>query len=298
MATRHCNLVELQWDMHVHSGKTVAGLGDGLDSIVVQHTKTCQKPVEFFLADALTIYLWHHWCELYQNKGHKFVFPKMVLKGKGSSDHEPVFDWSQPFTHDNHSDACLDCAIHAGYQIAEDVRHGYTSNCVRRGIAATLGEQWKMVLARHNNKYGRAVTSRMDLDVYCPDEIWQEGGPLFGDIDGIEDRYYFFLNSKADQGKLEKKCTTCGFPDCACAVCIFKNSKRALGQTKSNQSGKHTCLLQGKTSGQPPKNGFYNDAEEEYRQKSWEAVGVALAPAFHKQVGCSGYYFPEELEQP
>ncbi len=53
------------------------------------------------------------------------------------------------------------------------VKHGYTSNCVRRGIAAGLGKAMKQLLHGHNIRYGRAINSTIDLDVYCPEEFLQ-----------------------------------------------------------------------------------------------------------------------------
>ena len=45
------------------------------------------------------------------------------------------------------------------------------------------------VMARFNKAHGRSEKSVTDVEVYCPPEVKQVKGPLFGDLDGIQARY-------------------------------------------------------------------------------------------------------------
>ena len=45
------------------------------------------------------------------------------------------------------------------------------------------------VMERWNQHHGRAQGSTIDMETYCPPEVKRAMGPLFGDIDGIKERY-------------------------------------------------------------------------------------------------------------
>ena len=50
----------------------------------------------------------------------------------------------------------------------------YGSNCVRRGLAATFGHQFRQVLAQHNKFYVWTGTGHLATTIY----IWAGTGPL------------------------------------------------------------------------------------------------------------------------
>lgn len=173
---RHKNIVELLWEEHVTHHDHIVDIGEDIYSLKIMQSKTlCKKsvPSDFFVADRISRHLFEQWhfkfapCNCKENQAHKFLFPCIV--------HGSTLDFSKPFSFDNHTQACVEVAIHAGYPMPDSTKHGYTSNCVRRGIAATLGQDVKKLLHRHNLNYGRAKNSRVDLDVYCPDDVLQVG---------------------------------------------------------------------------------------------------------------------------
>jgi hypothetical protein len=66
-------------------------------------------------------------------------------------------------------------------------------------------------MARHNQNNGRHIDSEIDVACYCPPEVFQLSGPLFGDLEGISDKFDSFLASRMAQTKFSfDKCTTCG----------------------------------------------------------------------------------------
>ncbi len=120
-------------------------------------------------------------------------------------------------------------------------------------------------------------------------------GPLFGDTDAIEFKYREHLWSVSAKKLTEVKCSTCGYPNCACSVCIYKNA-HMFSKNRSKQTSFHTCALQGVRQGAPPKAGWYSLEQEASRYKAWEEVGADAIPSFHKGNGWSGYFFPQELQ--
>lgn len=164
---RHKHLVEVTWDK-VQCHDYIVDLGESIYSLWIVPTKTISKlsaPVQFFLADDISHYLFHYWFQAFARKENKFVLPAL---GKAQQ-----LDFAKAFTHENHKEACFDCAVTLGLPVADEVKHGYTSNCVRRGIGAQLGNTIKQVLQRHNLNYGRMPNSRIDIDVYCPEDVMQ-----------------------------------------------------------------------------------------------------------------------------
>lgn len=146
------------------------------------------------------------------------------------------------------------------------------------------------VLARSNKLNGRSENSRVDLTVYCPPEVLQVGGPLFGDIPGIQHRLDTFMQQKCVEDKLHiPKCTTCGYPDCDCISCIEINASRGKAR-KTKAHGKHTCALAWAVShkgGAPPRGGYYHDIElHSHFKLAWEAKGMQTVPEF-KKVSCA-----------
>lgn len=67
------------------------------------------------------------------------------------------------------------------------------------------------VMARHNQMNGRSAGSTIDIACYCPAEVFQLSGPLFGDLEGIQDTYDSFMETKIATARQNiAKCTTCG----------------------------------------------------------------------------------------
>ena len=119
---RHINLAELTWQDSIVHHESVEGLSDDVFGLRILQTKTLSKNArvcEFFLADAISEHLFRQWWQLHSpelfeaNKGHRYLFPA-ICKGR-------VLDWSKPYTHLNHSEACVEVAVHCGHCIAEQV---------------------------------------------------------------------------------------------------------------------------------------------------------------------------------
>ena len=154
------------------------------------------------------------------------------------------------------------------------------------------------VLARHNKLNGRQQSSRVDLDVYCPPDVLQVGGPLFGDCDSVQEKFDSFMSSKIDDKVLMNKCTICGFPDCDCSACISITTSRLHG-TKTKPKGCHTCLLkdaQAPGGGAPPKAGWYDVEMTSLLNIAWQEKGLPSGPVYKKLAHMgSGYYWSDEF---
>ena len=146
--------------------------------------------------------------------------------------------------------------------------------------------------------HGRSADSKIDLQVYCPEEVLQRGGPLFADSEGIQSTLDTFLSEKIADDKFKiPKCIICGFPDCECEACKVILTTRS-SNTKTKQKVGHTCALQyAELIGAPPKKGYYDKEMGDHLLMAWQEKGVNAAPVFSKKDGQSGYYWPEELEQ-
>ena len=146
------------------------------------------------------------------------------------------------------------------------------------------------MLARHNKLCGRAETSRVDLDIYCPPNVLHVGGPLFGDVDGIHSALNNFLAHKLSDAKLEAdKCSVCGWPDCECSACEHLSTRTS----KAKQG--HTCCLKHAPAGRPKTGGFYDAELTELLKIAWLEKGIDSIPVFGKLNGRSGYFWQEEL---
>ena len=136
------------------------------------------------------------------------------------------------------------------------------------------------------------------MEVYCPHDVLQASGPLFGDIEGIQDSYDAFMEAKWVNIKLDMcKCTTCGYPDCDCFSCDSINESRKAG-TKTKPKVRHTCALKHvlNKGGAPPKTGYYDMELTSHLTIAWQDMGITQGPKFAKKDGRSGYFWPEELE--
>ena len=162
----------------------------------------------------------------------------------------------------------------------------------------SIGVLMPGVLERHNKLNGRQKASRVDLDVYCPPDVLQVGGPLFGDAESMQEAFDSFISAKCVNDKLHMhKCSICGFPDCPCPACIsIINS--ITHDSKTHAKSFHTCLLQHvdkPKGGAPPKHGHYDAEQQSQLDIAWQAKGIPGAPVFRKvKNGRSGYYWPEE----
>ena len=150
-------------------------------------------------------------------------------------------------------------------------------------------------LARHNKAFGRVISSRIDLDVYCPEEVIQQSGPLFGDEEHIQQVVDAFISSKLCDFKAQAKCLCCGFPNCECTVC--HELVRVKGTTlKTSATSKHTCALRHVGCGRPSKKGPYDLELNSHLAQAWAEQAVLSPPVYKSDVAIRGFYFPEELE--
>lgn len=287
---RHKHMEPMTWKDSVAKHGHIEGLSDdGIYCLTCRPSKLrlkCSGPVQFFLNDDISNYLMDHWHTLFSplcgshNADNKFLFPAIGKHGK--------FDFQSSFTYNNHKAACIDCIETLGLSVDPADKALYGSNCVRRGIAATLGQTIHKIMLCHNKTYGRVASSRVDLDVYCPEDVLQASGPLFGDVDEINQRFKDFL---FDQGScFARMCVTCGFPDCDCPACAACNVGRGRA-SKTKQKKQHTCLLAhyvSATGGAPPKLGYYDEIGKTLLAEAWQAFGVD-PPMFSKQDGRSCY---------
>ena len=149
------------------------------------------------------------------------------------------------------------------------------------------------VMARANHKHGRASASTIDIDAYCPGELLSLGGPLFGDLQDIQDTLDAFLSARlVDDRFAHPKCTACGFPNCSCNACELVVRP---GSTKPK--GKHTCALKHcHLRGASPPAGHYDVEMQGQLLLAWQTIGINQAPVFNKGKKLSGYFWPEELE--
>ena len=287
---RHKHMEPMTWKDSVAKHGHIEGFsGDGIYCLTCRPSKLrlkCAGPVQFFLNDDISNYLMDHWHTLFSplcarhNVDNKFLFPAIGKHGK--------FNFQSPFTYKNHKAACIDCIETLGLSVDPADKALYGSNCVRRGVAATLGQTIHNIMLCHNKTYGRVASSRVDLDVYCPDDVLQASGPLFGDVEEINQRFKDFL---FDQGScFARMCAMCGFPDCDCEACKVCNVSRGRA-SKTKQKKQHTCLLAqyvSTTGGAPPKLGYYDELGKTYLKEAWQAFGVD-PPIFSKQDGRSCY---------
>ena len=291
---RHKHMEPMTWNGSIAKCSHVNGLDcESIYSLTCVPTKLLIKtagPVEFFLVDDISNFLMHQWYTLFSpssgggNIDHVFLFPAISKRGE--------FNFQTPFTYENHKSACIDCVETLGLPVAPAVKKLYSSNSVRRGVAATLGQTMHNVLRHHNKSFGRVVNSRIDLDVYCPDDVLQSSGPLFGDVEEINHKLKTFVFDQT--GSLHLKCDTCGFPNCTCDACIACNASREKG-TKTKAKTHHTCsLLQYISSkgGAPPKHGYYDEDGKAALTRAWLPFGVD-PPVFCKQGVSSGYVWQE-----
>ena len=145
---RHCSLAELTWEKSVAKHEYVVAVEGELFSLLVVPSKIMGNraalhgsPVEFYLSDAITQYLFQHWHSLFspgsnkKNAGHKFVFPKICKNGS--------LDFTQQYTYENHQAACLAVAKVCGIPVSQELLRSMGTNAIRRGNAAALGLEIK-----------------------------------------------------------------------------------------------------------------------------------------------------------
>ena len=150
------------------------------------------------------------------------------------------------------------------------------------------------VLARHNAHANRAISSRVDLDVYCPSELLCQPGPLFADTETIEADLQEFISERVVGNRIECKCFICGFPDCECTVCGLQWKQKGTS-TKTKAKVSHQCPLQYTALGAPNKAGRYDVELLAQLKEAWAKKGVSEVPSFSaKGPQGAGYYWPEE----
>jgi len=153
------------------------------------------------------------------------------------------------------------------------------------------------ILQKYNHQLGRAENSTIDLDAYCPKDILQAPGPLFGDTENIQAAYDSFIGERVTDIKFNLcKCFVCGYPDCSCKTCLAIIATKTNGK-KTKPKLRHECALfhAATGGGAPPADGYYDAELKSKLCLAWNEKGIMDPPVFSKQKTGSGYYWPEEL---
>ena len=293
---RHGNLAAARWgDLTWPSAADGYGHVAALDMVItktiggmsVRRAVSSKLKSRLLAADVLSDWLLRRWVEDAEAERRgpaDFLFP--FLRASGD------FDFAKPMTNGQHSAVCRTVASHLGLVTTQEELEGYASNCVRRGCAADLGAKLEAVLEASNKRKGRGTKSRMDLDVYMPDDVVLQPGPLFEDPQDIEARFKDSLAQALGPLREDLLCPICGYPKCPCARCAAMRRGRRTAKTG------HSCWLSGKLGRTPQKKGWSEtEGEAAIRIAQWAEQGVIAEdlPLFK-----DGYYswpsFSEEDE--
>ena len=96
-------------------------------------------PIEFFIADVITNNLFSLWYERhapqssFANAQCVYVFPS-VLANK-------ALDFTKPLDYNEHKNACRMCVDVLGLTVSQSFHDNLGANTVRRGNAATIGQE-------------------------------------------------------------------------------------------------------------------------------------------------------------
>lgn len=282
---RHQNVVEPKWSSVGYKaapnpGQDPVGFVD-FTSTKIGHMTGHQAAVAslkstLFMSDWISSYLFNIWFNLHSAdrvSDAQFFFPNVGMK----NDH---LHWYSPLSGKAHKRACQACAVYLGLPCTAEDLASYSSNCVRRGLAAEVVCQVNELLTQTNPGHGRAPGSRVDLKVYCPKHIILRPGPLFSDTAGIKERAMAFLGEAMQDTKTTLVCMCCGFPKCMCTKCK-ERCKQLNGSWGMNTAAttSHTCWLAGKLKGRIPKAGPKETADQLLvRREAWAKYGIADLP--------------------
>ena len=163
-------------------------------------------------------------------------FPKVDKKGS--------IDFGKSMTLKFHHEAAKACAKFKGVCAQKDVG-AYTSTAVRRGVGGAVAKKMKAVLEGVGKSTGRASGSSIDLTTYTAPNVVLQPGPLYGDIEGIQQRYDETLGGLVQKNKDKLLCKFCGMAGCTCPLCLWKKQGHQP-HTRPPVGHGPNCLLHGK----------------------------------------------------
>ena len=278
---RHGNLASLRWSdvswpVTADGRSTLAAIDVIVTKVIgnmsVKRAVTSKLKSRLLAADAVSDWFFRRWCEdaeADRRRPEDFFFP--YLKSNG------MYDFGAGMNNAQHSSITRAAAAHLKLVTTEEELAGYASTSVRRGCAADLGARLEAVVEDSNKNSGRGKKSRMDLEVYMPDEAVLRPGPLYDDAEGIEHRLRERMADALGTKNEDVLCGVCGYPCCECLRC--ESIRRGQKSSKSS----HSCWLAGRL-GRVPKGGFVEDEEQlNVRAAAWAERGVAHdeVPVFH-----------------
>ena len=278
---RHVNLASLRWrDVSwpavARDRAAVAAIDVVVTKVIgnmsVRRAVSSKLKSRLLATDVLSAWFFSRWCEDAEAASRRpddFFFP--FLKATGD------YDFGVGMNNPQHCCITRAAAAHLQLVTTEEELVGYASNCVRRGCAADLGARLEAVVEDSNQSRGRGRKSRIDLDVYMPDDVVLRPGPFYEDAAGIESRFRQRMAEALGATKEDRLCPMCGYPSCDCFRCDAM--RRGV---KSCKSG-HSCWLT-RRLGRVPKGGVVEDEEQlAARAAKWAEHAVACdeIPKFH-----------------
>jgi hypothetical protein len=198
-----------------------------------------------------------------------FLFPAQSTEG---------FVFAQPISYAEHALAVQRCASQLGLSTCDQHLKSFTSQSIRCGVAAGVVRLLKDTLAGANKLHGRSKHSNTDPAVYCPDSVFLEPGPLFANVVEINHTMDQFLAAQLRPFKESLLCSSCGFPECKCAKCVWLQTNS--NQTKAKCKIGHSCWLLS-CKGRKSKSGpTESDEQADIRSAAWSVFGILDIPLF------------------
>jgi hypothetical protein len=199
-----------------------------------------------------------------------YLFPAQLSDG---------FDFSTPISYAEHAKAVQRCASQLGLATCDQHLASFTSQSIRSGVAAGVVRLLKDTLAGANKFHGRAKRSKIDTEVYCPDHVFLEPGPLFANAEEINSTMAQFLANRFHPLKENLLCSICGFPACKCLSCAWRSNN---AQLKTSCKIGHSCwLLLLSKGGRKCKSGpSETDQQADIRSAAWSAFGILEVPGY------------------
>ena len=151
---------------------TKINAGSGARSLRFNHRKVTKH-----LDDVLSHHLIQSWWERH-HKGRSpedYFFPYWT---------KSQFQWSKCMSNEQHNTAVQACA--AFHKIGDYVQ--FTSTSIRRGNALTTEIEVQNLREQRNLTCAWAHKSRVALSNYCPWTVMVQPGPLFTNVDEVEER--------------------------------------------------------------------------------------------------------------
>jgi len=139
--SRHVSLVALKWDdVQRHEAFVVPDVH--IFSVLLLPSKTIcptAAPIEFQTTDVITSTLVNLWYQFHSPQSSRanadavYVFPHV--------DANNVLDFTKPLNYEEHRNACRLCVEVLGLEVSTAFHANLGSNTVRRGNAATIGQE-------------------------------------------------------------------------------------------------------------------------------------------------------------